>query len=714
MQSSQEIDESAEKAEADTSDEAILEVARRRFDLAVEAERDLRDAALEDLKFGAGEQWHETEKKARLADDRPCLTINRIPQYVRQITNDQRQNRPSVKVSPVDDKADIETAKILQGIIRHIENASDADTAYDTAFDSAVRAGFGYFRIVTDYCDPMSFEQEIRIQRIRNRFSVYLDPSYQQPDGSDANWGFVFEDVAKDDYKVRYPKSDLASAADWSASEHGREKWAEAESVRVAEYFYKDFKEVEIALVENPETGEKLTVEADQLSEGMVVHARRKTLVPVVNWIKTNGIEILDRTDWLGKWIPIVPVLGEEIDIDGEKILAGIARHAKDSQRMVNYLKSNEAEVIALAPKTPWVGAEGQFEGHEKTWAMANKRSLAFLQYKPMSLLGQPVPPPQRNVYEPPVQAITQASMYAAEDMKATTGMYDAAMGNASNEKSGVAIQRRANQSQTSNFHFVDNLSKSIRHGGRILVDLIPKIYDTARAQRILGEDGTEEVVRINEMFEKGGKQISYSLGAGKYDVTVNTGPSYETKRQEAQAMQGELVRAYPQMMEAAGDIIVKAMDMPGADKIAERLKKMLPPQLADQEDQKDQQIPAQFKAQMDQMMQLNDQLTEQLNHKTQQIGTKAIEIESRERIEMQKLQVQLQIALAQLDAKDSLAMFQTEIAQLESRLNVLGQNEPIQTELQPEAGFDEAAPPIEQQPPTGGFSPGQPMEQMP
>lgn len=646
-----------EKKKSDKSaDEEILKVARERFQLAVEAESEIRKDALDDLKFSAGEQWPDEIKNGRNQDGRPCLTINRLPQFIRQITNDQKQNRPAIRVSPVDDQATLETAKIFQGMIRHIEYASDADVAYDTAFDSAVRVGFGYFRIVTDYVDPHSFDQEIRIKRIRNRFSVYLDPSYQQPDGSDANWGFVFEDLSKDEYKKQFPDSEMASMEDWTSIGHAKDGWASKDTVRVAEYFYVEHKEVTIAMIVAPggikRTVDKSLLDVENMPEGFEIHDERKTFVPEIKWCKINAVEVLEKTDWPGRWIPIIPVIGEEIDLDGRKIYEGIVRHAKDPQRMYNYWASSETETIALAPRAPWIAPEGSFEGYEATWKTANTRNHAFLEYKPKSIGGQPAPAPQRNQFEPPVQAISGARQLASEDLKATTGIYDAALGNRSNEQSGIAIQRRNTQSQTSNFHFMDNLTKSLRHAGRICVNLIPKIYDTERAIRILGDDGTEEVVYVNKLFERDGKNISYDLDAGKYDVTVNTGPSFETKRQEAVQSMMDLTRSFPQMAQAAGDIMVRNMDWPGAQDIADRLKKMLPPGLAD--DGKGAKIPPQAQQQMTQMNQMIQQLTQHLNTATQEIKMKKFELESRERIEMAKLQTEASIELARLNQKSS------------------------------------------------------------
>jgi hypothetical protein len=703
-------------------DEDVLHRARARFKLAEEAESACRKLALDDLKFSAGEQWSEQSMKMREAEKKPCLTINRIPQFIRQITNDQRQNRPAIKVSPVDNKADVETAKIYQGMIRHIEYSSDADIAYDTAFDSAVRCGFGYYRILTEYVDPYSFDQQIRIQRIKNRFSVYLDPGYQQPDGSDANWGFIFSDISKEDYDSQYPESKMCSTEAWEVEGLRRDGWIQDGFVRVAEYFEKETREITLLQLNTGHVGEESEL-AQLIEMGAEVVAKRKSTVPVIKWRLLNGTEILDERilPGSGKWIPIIPVLGDELDIEGKRELSGVVRHVKDSQRMYNYMASAEAEVIALTPKAPYIGMEGQFEGHEESWRTANQKNPAFLQYKGKTLAnGQPAPPPQRNTYEPPVVAISQARMQAAEDMKATTGIYDAALGARSNENSGVAIQRRNQQAQTSNFHHVDNLSKSIRHGGRIIVDWIPDVYDAARAIRILGEDGTEEVVRINEEFKRKGQMVNYQLGVGKYDVTVSTGPSYETKRQEAAAAMLEFVKANPQFAATCSDLIVNYMDFPGKEELAERIRKTMPPELVD--DKADNQIPPQVQAQMQQMSQMIEALTGQLNEANEKISTKTIELESKERIEMAKIQSQIEIEMAKMGSQEGMFLLKQEVAEIQQRLQLLNYAQPLPDQGdgggEPQdmnsdfsgAGLEQTGLPENEQP-TGGLAPGQFME---
>lgn len=695
----------------------FIEEARSRFQIAEEAEHDLRRLALEDLEFRAGDQWPQREKANREADGRPCLVINRIPQFIQQVTNDQRQNRPSIKVHAVDNDADIETAKIYQGLIRHIEANSNADVAYDTAFDGAVTGGFGFLRVLTGYVSPTSFDQEILIKRIRNPFSVLLDPFHQEPDGSDANWAFVFEDISRDDYNAKYGESKLASTEGWDMLGNQAPAWMSSKGCRVTEYFYKEFEERDICLLSTgdvvlkAELAQVLQIKEAQGTPAQVVKERRAQ-IPVIRWCKMNGIEVLEKTDWPGMYIPVIPVYGQELDINGKRVLEGIVRNAKDPARMYNFWKSAETEAIALAPRSPFIVADGQIEGFEDIWATANRRNHAYLPYKPTSSNGQLIGPPQRSAIEPAVQAITQAAMLAADDIKATTGIYDSALGGRSNETSGVAIQRRNVQAQTSNFHFIDNLTRSLKHTGRVLIDLIPKVYDTERTSRIIGEEGDHRIVTLNAPSEDNGKAVDYQLGVGKYDVTVDVGPSFATKRQEAAASMLEVTRAVPQLIPVAGDLIVKSMDWPGAQEIAERIKKTLDPKLVDDPKSKNQQVPPQIQAQMSQMSQMLEQVTSKLNQAEDELDKKRLEIESRERIEMKKLEVQLEIKRAELDAKDSLALLSAQISELEGRQRMLGGDRPIedltqdsQMPQQPEAemGMEQDL--------TGEASPGLPMD---
>lgn len=712
-------------------DENILIDARERFKLAQDAYSEINRDAVTDLKFSFGDQWPTDLKQERDLDKRPCLVINRIPQFIRQITNDQRQNKPSIKVSPVDDEADVKTAEIYQGIIRHIEYSSNAKSAYNTAFDWAVRTGLGWFRIVPEYCDPYSFNQEIKIKRISNRFTTYLDPAFTEFDGSDSEWGNISEILTKNAFKELYPKSELSLMPEWEMIGGQYPYWiTDSDHCRVVEDFCRDYKNIKIVQFSN---GHVLSdVKEDEvrtflerfnsvLQPGQLpleVIRERDSSVPFVKWIKHNGIEILEQTELPGKYIPIIPVVGEEINIEGRRNFQGIVRTAMDSQRMYNYWASSETETIALAPRAPFIGYEGQFEGHEKQWETANRKNHAFLQVKavPFGANGAVLPLPQRNVFEAPVQAITNARMLASEDLKATTGIYDAALGAQANEKSGVAIQRRAMQAQMSNFHFVDNLSQSIAHGGRIITDWIPHYYDAPQAIRILGEEGNEEVIRINEEFERKGEVVNYDLSKGKYDVTVSTGPSYETKRQEAAEMMMDLTKALPAQAAMFADLLVKNLDLPGNQEIAERIKKTLPPGIADGDDKTP--VPPQVQAQVQQMNQVIEVLTQKLNESQDKIENKTLELESKERIALAQIQAQLQIKMAELGSKESIVLLQAQIQEIENRMALLNANIPVGEETvapaQPPQGFETAmiepdqfeSMPIEQQQPIGGLPP--------
>lgn len=697
-------------AAAKLADDEILKRAREFLETATESENEIRRLALEDIEFSIGKQWPDNIQQERNNDGRPCLVINRVQQFVQQVSNDQRQNRPCINVHPVGDGADEDTAEVIQGLIRHIEYNSNAEVAYDRAFDSAVRGGFGFWRVVTDFVSPTSFDQEIYIKSIRNAFSVYLDPKAQEPDGSDADEGSISEWLTKDEFTRKYPDAELSSADGWESVGDRMPLWMRDGSVRVAEYFYKEWVDEPIHMLSTGETVQDKDLQgrlsqAYQAGIQATVVKTRDSKVPRVRWIKMNGVEILDRGDWAGKYIPIIPMYGNEVHSDGKKTLEGIVRHAKDPQRMLNYWKSAETETIALAPRAPYIVAEGQLEGYEQQWQSANRRNHPFLYYKPTALNGTPNQTPARQAYEPPVQAISQAARFAADDLKATTGIYDPSLGAGPADTSGIAIQKRNVQAQTSNFHFIDNLTRAIRHTGRILVDLIPSIYDTERTSRIIAEDGTHKMVRLNQPHKgDDGQEVIYDLDAGTYDVTMDVGPSFASKRQEAATSMQSLAQSYPDIMKVAGDLFVKNMDWPGAQEISERIKKTLPPGLAD--DQGKQQIPPQAQAQMQQMSTMINQLTGHLQQATQEIAMKRFDLEHRERVEMAKINADIEINLAKLGAQGAVEALKQEVGVLRHQMELSGMGQPFEQDPKAAGGQPAAQP----QQPTGGQPPGQPM----
>jgi hypothetical protein len=578
--------------------------------MAVAAYSDTREDQLDDLRFMAGSsdnhyQWPADVLSVRgsvqgqTINARPCLTINKLPQHVRQVTNEQRQNRPSPNVIPVDDDADIEVAEIFDGMIRHIEYMSDADVAYDTACDNQVTYGEGYIRILTEYCDETSFDQDIKIGRIRNSFSVYMDPTIQDPCGADAEWCFITEDILKADYERLYPNAmPVSSIMVQGVGDQALSQWLSETTVRIAEYFYCDYKAETLNLYPDGTTTYQGTPQDKMLRQmGLKPTRQRKLQAKRIKWCKTNGYEIIEEREWAGAYIPVIRVIGNEWSIEGQLEISGLVRNAKDAQRMYNYWVSQEAEMLALAPKAPFIGYGGQFEGYEEKWKTANTQNYPYLEVNPdvTDGAGNILPLPQRA--QPPMAqtGLIQAKMGASEDIKAATGQYNASLGMTSNERSGRAILARQREGDVGTYHYVDNLARAIRHVGRQLVDLIPKIYDTQRIARVIGVDGESKMVRLDpnqpepvrKMVNEQGVVVAkiYNPGVGKYDVKVTTGPSYLTKRQESMDAMSQILQGNPNLWAAAGDLFVKNMDWPGAQEMAQRLKKMIDPKLLQEDD---------------------------------------------------------------------------------------------------------------------------------
>lgn len=588
----------------------LLAEMRKRMQSAQSAFSLTRQAELDDLRFMAGSpdnnwQWPQNVLATRgsvqgqTVNARPCLTINKLPQHVRNVTNEQRQNRPSGKVIPADDRADPEVAEIFDGIVRHIEYMSDADVAYDTACDNQVTFGEGYIRLLTEYCDKDTFDQDIRIGRIRNAFSVYMDPMIQDPCGSDARYCFITQDITISEFERMFPDATpITTLRTQGVGDASMGYWLNEDVIRIAEYFYVDEVKATLNLYPDGVTAFKGSFEARQMEAmGMEPLRTRESSKRVVKWMKTNGFEVLEERDWAGKWIPVVRVVGNEFEVDGEIHISGLVRNAKDAQRMYNYWVSQEAEMLALAPKAPFIGYGGQFEGYEHQWKTANTQNWPYLEVNPDATdgAGNSFPLPQRA--QPPMaqQGLIAAKMGAADDIKATTGQYDPSLGATSNERSGRAILARQAQSDTGTYHFVDNLARAIRHVTRQIIDLIPKIYDTQRVARIIGMDGQTSMAKINpmqpepvrELKDQNGITIEkiYNPGVGRYDVVVTTGPSYLTKRQEAMDAMSQILQGSPQLWAVAGDLFVKNMDWPGAEELAERLRKTIDPKLLQDQD---------------------------------------------------------------------------------------------------------------------------------
>jgi hypothetical protein len=543
-----------------------------------------RQKWLEDAKFrivGEGNQWPDDIKKKREAEKLPCLEVDKLNQYVRQVVNDGRQNRPAIKVRPVDDDGDPEVAGALQGLIRHICDRSNADEAFDTALDHATGCGFGFFRVLTEYAHERTFNQELVVRRVPNPLAVLLG-RHQLADGSDAKVGFIVEDVPTDEYKKRHPG---ASITNWNDAAFG-EGWSSEKSIRVCEYWYKVEEPEDLHLLADGTTAtqaEYLAAKDAGLDVPAIVETRQ---IPTckVKWCRMSGAEILEQRDWLGKYIPIVPVYGNEQNIEGKVIFSGLIRAGRDPQKLYNFSRSAFAQRVALTPKAPWLAPVEATEGHENQWSNSNVGQQAVLPWNSVTAEGQQIPSPQRIDPTDVPAGFTQEMQLSEHDIRGALGMHKASLGEESNEKSGRAIMARQREGDTGTFHYQDNLNRAIRYLGRILVDAAPKYYDSKRVVRMLGEDGTPTMAQIDpemtEAVRKQGSEVIYNLNVGTYDVSVAAGPSYTTKRQEAAEAMIEMTRANPSMWQTHGDIIVKSQDWHNADEFAKRSNIVLPPEI--------------------------------------------------------------------------------------------------------------------------------------
>jgi hypothetical protein len=586
--------------------------------LVNDADSTNRAEALQDIKFAAGDQWPVEIQNSRNVEARPCLTINKIDAYVRQVTNQQRMQRPRIKVHPVNNLADYKIAQVIEGMTRHIEVNSNADTAYDTAFDYAVRMGWGYWRVNTRYVSEESFDQEIYIDTIDNPFTVYFDPNSILPDGSDAERCLITTVLDKKVFKDYYPNADDGANFTQRSTGDDTASWITKEDIRIAEFFYVERERAKLYLLSD---GTRQFADSERFFErveaaGLTVVDERDSFRKAVKWVKMTALEILEEKTWAGKYIPIVPCYGAQVIVDDKRKKYGLVRFAKDPQRMYNFWRTSMTESVALAPKAKWLLAEGQDEGHENEWALANIKSSPVLRYKQKDIEGVPAPVPTRLQPEPPPQGIMEAAAAISSDLQMVLGILDPNQLPSGNI-SGKALQGQQSQTDLSNFHFYDNMTRSIRHTGKILLDLIPKIYDTQRVMRIIGSDGQPDMTTINEKNEV--NEVLNDVTVGEYDVVMDTGPGFQSKRQQAVEAMMPLLTGNEQLFNIAGDLVFRNMDFPGADVIADRLAAMNP--MANIDEKSD--IPPEVQMRLAQSQQ-------QLQEMQQQLQAAMLEINNR------------------------------------------------------------------------------------
>lgn len=574
-----------------SADADFLREARKRFEAGIEADRENRRRDEQDRKFFKGEQWSADEKIERKG--RITVTINRQPQFVKQVTGEMRQNKPAIRVLPKDDLTDPKLAEVYSAIIRHIESISDAHRIYNKAAEQAVIGGIGWYRILTDYLDDTSFDQEIVIKPVRNPLSVVFDPDAQELCKQDMNWGFVTELVSLEKFKSANPKANLTGFDNPHEEEYAQ--WKQGEFIRVAEYWYKEKVKRTLAMLSDGSTrflekGDERLL--DQANAELVAAGQQPILITnsrevdthKVCWSRMTGFEVIDKGEWAGKWIPLVPVIGEEIETGDEVYRHGLIHHSRDAQKSYNYARSAMMEHVGAQPKAPYLVTAKMVVNYKNQWENLNKSNPPVLVYDPDP--QQPAGPKRES---PPTLASAwyQEAQVADQDMKATTGIYDASLGQRGNETSGRAIIAREQQGDTATYVYVDNREAAILHTGNVLVDLIPHIYSDERIIRIMGEDGEiEEYARLNTRLPDG--RTWNDITQGRYDVQVTSGPAYATRRMEAADKLMQLSQANPAIAQVAGDEIVKALDIPNGQKIAERLQIMfLPPGLDPEVDKK-------------------------------------------------------------------------------------------------------------------------------
>lgn len=684
-------------------DENLLKTAREQFALAEAGDSEARNEAQEDLSIYEGSGiWDEQLKNSRINDPkggRPCLTISDLPPRVRQITNDVRQNKPAIKIRPVDSGADVQTAEVLNGIFRHIEQQSMSDIAYETANLYQAIMGFGYFRLV-DGISPEEQQHELFIRPIPNPFAVFMDPASLCPVGSDARFCFIVEDIGRDEFDREYGSKDevVGWNEDTGLGELTDTGWFSEDTVRIAEWMSIEELSNNRIITETGEFGEEEYWE--QPDRAKIIETRTDRRVACM-WRKIIGNRVLKEIELPITYLPVFRVPGEMYVKSGKTIYKGVVRDSRDAVRMVSYTFSSYIESISVQTKTPYIGAAGQFAGFEEQWAAANIENAAALEYNPISLDGTTALPAPRR--EPPPmasQGIIQGLVLSQQALKDVTGMGAASLGQKGNETSGKAILARQKEGDVSTYHYSDNLAKAIRHLGRVGLQWIPKVYSERRVARILGDDGTAKMVHLDPnqqqsvrevqyADEKGYQKIRkiYNLGVGCYDVVTTVGPSFSTRRQEASEMLGNLFQSAPALIQLLGDIYLGDQDIPGADRMAKRLKAMLPPQAAaaDNEGEDELDIPPQVVAQMEQMqqqLQEGAQIVEGLQAEKErlegELASKQGEIEAKMHatnagIEEEKIKSLANVTIAEMnnESREKIAGLQAQVNEMQETMKM-------------------------------------------
>lgn len=645
-------------------DEKVIAEARERYEYAKETWGEIYAKVRDDLNFSDPtdpQQWPEAVKRERQNADggaRPCLTFDQIGQYVRQVINTARRNKPAMKFLPVDDNSDPELAEVLQGLARQTEYESRADFAYITALDQATRGGLGFFRVILeeDNTSPVKGKVCVKIVRVADFESVLIDPDFVEIEGSDALWGFVEQTMPRKAFEAKYPKAEVS---DWDA-----EGWFGKDHVRICEYFRINESVQNVLLVGGQEMSEDEYWQAAQMGQvdpAIRPEAASKT-IKTVQHFKISGAEILEETTFPGEYIPIFPVLGNETWEKGKRRLGGCVRTARDAQITYNFERNSEFEAVAVGPKAPWIAPVEAIEGHEAKWRMANRGNLAYLPWNSVDEQGNPVQKPERISPAGIAAGWTQLSERSRMDIQSALGMFQASIGNNPNDQSGRAVLALQEKADVGSYHYIDNLALSIGHLGRVLTQVWPVVLDAEQVVRIIGEDDEPEFVRIDpqaprgyqkQQMMDGREQIIINPSVGRFDVRCVVGPAYSTRQTEAAAEIGEIVNGNPQLMAMLGDVWVTMRNFPQAEKIAKRFKAMLPPQVikAEEEDKGEQQLPPEvmqtLEAASQEIQALRQALEEAQRGTQEKMAMEQAKMQSAQALE--QMRGQLQIALQEM-----------------------------------------------------------------
>ena len=636
----------------------IIDEAKQRYEEGVRAWAAFNTEAEDVLKFIDGDQWDNQLRQARQNAGLPCLTANSIPTFLRQITNESRQNTPAIQIDPKDDEASVENAEILSDLIRGIEHESNADTAYDTASWFAAATGLGFIRVKSDYVDTETFNQKLVIEAIEDPKTVIIDPNHKCINGSDAEWCFITSLLTKDEYERAYGESKKGKDAKMSGWALNTSSWVYDDRIVIAEYYWKDYEDVTLYQVFNSTTNQTIIAEEKPSKElidlGILTIVQKRILQrPIIRWAKINDEEILEETSWPGTCIPVITVKGDETWVNGKRHLKGAVKDAMDSQRVLNYYFSMQAEIVSMAPKSPFIAEIRQIEDFESIWRDANISATAYLPYNAVVVNGQLLPPPSRLSNNTDVSAAMGLCAQARDNIKAIFGIYDASLGAQGNETSGKAILARTKQSNTSTYHFYDNLTKGIQQVGQVIIDAIPTFYSDERSVQVIKRNGEASTQTIN------GEDSQYDVNKGKYGVVVETGPSYATRRQDSVDHMISMGSTYPQAMPLIADIIATESDWPGSKQIAARLRLALPPEIQQAEAAEGKLPPEQMISslqnqlkQVTEKLKQTDQIAQQLGveHKNATEENKLLKMKSSVDLEKARMDSELKTQQMQLD----------------------------------------------------------------